>query len=152
MGSDRPDSASLERAFNKNRGRHSNSAHRPNRTLVFELKSISGGSDYVLPTKVISRKERTGGDAPVNRNTIGQCINYWLDQYKPPIRPFTPHDLRSTARVTCGRSAFHATSPKCASIISTGRRRNLRCPTYFTERKQALEIWNGYLKKLEDRT
>ena len=118
-----------------------------------ELKSISGGSDYVLPTKVISRKERTGGDAPVNRNTIGQCINYWLDQYKPPIRPFTPHDLRSTAKSHMRALGIpRDITEMCLNHKLPGVEGIYDVHTYFTERKQALEIWNGYLKKLEDRT
>ena len=117
-----------------------------------ELKSLSGNSDYVLPTKVISRKDRTGGDAPVNRNTIGQSINYWIDQYKPPVRNFTPHDLRSTAKSHMRALGIpRDITEMCLNHKLPGVEGIYDVHTYFNERKQALEIWNGYLKELENR-
>lgn len=117
-----------------------------------ELKSLSGNSDYALPTKVVSRKARTGGDAPLNPNTIGQSINYWLGKHKPPVRRFTPHDLRSTAKSHMRALGIpRDITEMCLNHKLPGVEGIYDVHTYFNERKQALEIWNGYLKELENR-
>ena len=70
----------------------------PVSTWLVELKSLSSGSAFILPARAESRKLRFGGDAPININTIGAAIEFWLTEYKPEVRRFTPHDLRSTAK------------------------------------------------------
>lgn len=117
-----------------------------------ELQTYCGDSDFVLPTRAESRRKRTGGDAPVNRNTIGQSIDYWFEYHKPPVRRFTPHDLRSTAKSHMRALGIpRDITEMCLNHRLPGVEGIYDVHTYFDERKQALEIWNSYLKELENR-
>jgi integrase len=70
---------------------------------IKQLMGMSGTSKYLLPARSLARHERAGGDAQINPNTIGAAIDYWFEYAKPKVnaRRFTPHDLRSTAFMTC---------------------------------------------------
>ena len=118
-----------------------------------ELKSFSADSNYVLPTRAESRRKRTGGDAPINRNTLGQAIEYWFEYHKPAIRRFTPHDLRSTAKSHMRALGIpRDITEMCLNHRLPGVEGIYDVHTYFNERKQALEIWSNYLAELEART
>lgn len=63
-----------------------------------ELKKYSDRSDYVLPARARSRAEHHGEDTHVSKDTVRECIDYWIREYKPDVRRFTPHDLRSAMK------------------------------------------------------
>ena len=68
------------------------------KSWLIELQGLAGGSNYVLPARAERRKIRHGSDAPINPNTIGAAIEFWLTEHKPEVRRFTTNDLRSTAK------------------------------------------------------
>ena len=63
-----------------------------------ELRTLAGASAYVLPARRQARVRRENGDTHVSKDTIRESIDFWIDQYQPKIRRFTPHDLRSTMK------------------------------------------------------
>ena len=65
---------------------------------LLEFKALAGQSAFVLPVRVDYRNANGHGDRPINPNTIGAAIAFWLTEQKPKVRRFTPHDLRSTAK------------------------------------------------------
>jgi integrase len=123
----------------------------PVKEWFLELQELGGGSAYVLPTRAESRRRRQGGDAPINRNTIGAAIEFWFTEHEPGIRRFTPHDFRSTAK-------SHMRALGIPRDI-TEMRLNQKLPgvegiydvhTYFDGRKQALTIWGEHLARLDE--
>lgn len=123
----------------------------PVKKWFLELKSVSGGSEFVLPTRATGRRVREGGDAPINPNTIGAAIEYWLEEHKPKVRRFTPHDLRSTAKSHMRALGVpRDITEMCLNHKLPGVEGIYDVHTYFDERKEALEKWGAYLACLED--
>lgn len=115
-----------------------------------DLKLLSGGSSFVLPARAESRKERFGGDACINPNTIGSAIEFWFVEYSPEVRRFTPHDLRSTAKSHLRRLGVpRDITEMCLNHKLSGVEGIYDIHTYFEERKVALAKWGDYLKQIE---
>ena len=119
-------------------------------TWLKELKTLSGDSAYILPSRAERRKAKFGGDAPINPNTIGAAIEFWITEHAPAIRRFTPHDLRSTAKshmraLGIGRDI----TEMCLNHKLPGIEGIYDVHTYFPERREALAIWGAYLQRLE---
>lgn len=115
-----------------------------------ELKLLSIGSKFVLPARAESRRERFGGDAYINPNTIGSAIDFWLAEHSPEVRRFTPHDLRSTAKSHMRQlGVSRETSEMCLNHKLSGVEGIYDIHTYFEERKAALAKWGDYLKQIE---
>ncbi|WP_230417497.1 tyrosine-type recombinase/integrase [Paraburkholderia polaris] len=122
----------------------------PVKEWLLELKELGGSSAYVLPTRAESRRRRQGGDAQINRNTIGGAIEYWFVEHGPKIRRFTPHDLRSTAKSHMrALGVSRDISEMCLNHRLPGVEGIYDIHTYFEERKQALTIWGAHLAKLD---
>jgi integrase len=111
-----------------------------------ELKDLSQDSRYVLPTRIVARREKNDGDAPINPNTIGSAIDYWIAADKPKIRRFTPHDLRSTAKSHMRALGVpRDITEMCLNHKLPGVEGIYDVHTYFDERKNALTKWAGFL-------
>ena len=111
-----------------------------------ELLALSAGSAYVLPTRAASRAERQGGDAHVNRNTIGAAITFWLKEHKPKVRHFTPHDLRSTMKSHMrALGVSRDVSEMCLNHRLAGVEGIYDQHSYYEERREALELWAAFL-------
>lgn len=117
---------------------------------LVELKELCIDSDFVLPARAESRKARNGGDAPINRNTVGAAIEFWLTEHKPKVRRFTPHDLRSTAKSHMRALGVpRDITEMCLNHKLAGVEGIYDVHTYFEERKKALTIWAEYLVRIE---
>jgi integrase len=115
-----------------------------------ELKLLSMGSKFVLPARAESRKERFGGDAYINPNTIGSAIDFWFAEHAPEVRRFTPHDLRSTAKSHMRQLGIpRDITEMCLNHKLSGVEGIYDIHTYFEERKAALAKWGDYLKQIE---
>ncbi|MFZ6759542.1 tyrosine-type recombinase/integrase [Undibacterium sp. Ji50W] len=115
-----------------------------------ELKILAFDSQFVLPARKEARKARNGGDAAINPNTFGEAIQYWLEEYKPDIRRFTPHDLRSTAKSHLRALGVpRDITEMCLNHKLPGVEGVYDIHTYFEERKAALTKWAAYLQKIE---
>lgn len=122
----------------------------PVKAWFLELKPLSRNSEFVLPARAESRHDRFGGDAPINPNTLGAAIEFWLKEHKPVVRRFTPHDLRSTAKSHMRALGVpREITEMCLNHKLPGVEGIYDVHTYFDERKEALAKWGAYLAHLE---
>lgn len=120
-------------------------------TWLRELKGLSQDSKFVLPARKERGKIRLGGDASISKDTIREAIDYWLAEYKPKCRRFTPHDLRSTAKSQMRSLGIsNETSEMCLNHKLSGVTGIYDVHTYFDERKQALIQLSNFLVRVEN--
>jgi integrase len=114
-----------------------------------ELKQRSGESEFVLPVRGDYKNASATGDRPINPNTLGAAIEFWLTEYKPAVRRFTPHDLRSTAKSQMRALGVpRDISEMCLNHRLPGIEGIYDVHTYFEERKQALTVWAEFLVEI----
>jgi integrase len=115
-----------------------------------ELRTYVSRSDYVLPARARSRAERNGGDTHVGKDTVREAIDYWIAQYQPKVRRFTPHDLRSTMKSHMRALGVpRDISEMCLNHKLTGVEGIYDQHTYYPERRQALLTWMEFLMVCE---
>ena len=114
-----------------------------------ELKAWAGLSRFVLPIQKLMRG-RESADAPMRQQTINNVLTRLCNDLNGQVRPFTPHDLRSTARShlsVLGVSVVVA--ERCLNHSLGGLLAVYVVHDYFDERKKALELWSAKLALLE---
>ncbi|QLB63463.1 tyrosine-type recombinase/integrase [Paraburkholderia caribensis] len=117
------------------------------------LLKIGGDSAYVLPARSNARAERLGGDAHLSKDAIREAIDFWIDNHKPEIRRFTPHDLRSTMKSHMRKlGVSRDVSEMCLNHKLKGVEGIYDQHTYYDERRAALELWASFLTSCRDRT
>lgn len=122
----------------------------PVKSWLMELKSLAGSSAFVLPVRGDYKNATTTGDRPINPNTIGAAVEFWLTEHKPAVRRFTPHDLRSTAKSHMRALGVpRDITEMCLNHKLSGIEGIYDVHTYFEERKQALTVWSEYLVNVE---
>jgi integrase len=115
-----------------------------------ELRPYAHQSVYVLPARAHSRAERNGGDTHVGKDTVREAIDYWIDQYRPAVRRFTPHDLRSTMKSHMRALGVpRDISEMCLNHKLTGVEGIYDQHNYYPERRQALLTWVQFLMACE---
>ena len=125
---------------------------KPVRSWFLELKSLAADSAFVLPVRGDYKNARAKGDRPINPNTIGAAIEFWLTEKKPNVRRFTPHDLRSTAKSHMRALGIpRDVTEMCLNHKLPGIEGIYDVHTYFDERKQALATWAEYMLQVERR-
>ena len=118
-----------------------------------ELQAHACGSAFVLPARSSSRAERRGGDTHVGKDTVRESIDYWINRYKPAIRRFTPHDLRSTMKSHMRALGVpRDISEMCLNHKLTGVEGIYDRHNYYEERRQALLTWVEFLVACEHST
>ncbi|HJW03563.1 MAG TPA: integrase arm-type DNA-binding domain-containing protein [Azospira sp.] len=111
-----------------------------------KLIEMAGNSDYVLPARAHARAEKMAGDTHIAKDTIRCAIDYWIAYHKPPVRRFTPHDLRSTMKSHMRRLGISRdVSEMCLNHKLPGVEGIYDQYTYYDERKAALELWANFL-------
>jgi len=122
----------------------------PVKSWLQELKQRSGKSEFVLPVRGDYKNASTKGDRPINPNTIAAAIDFWMTEYKPAVRRFTPHDLRSTAKSHMRALGVpRDITEMCLNHKLSGIEGIYDVHTYFEERKEALTIWSNFLTEVE---
>lgn len=115
-----------------------------------ELKSYAASSDYVPPPRKRCRVVRNGGDTHLNKNTVREAIDWWIDHYKPHVRRFTPHDFRSTMKSHLRALGVpQDISEMCLNHKLTGVEGIYDQHNYYREREQALLAWAQSLSACE---
>lgn len=110
-----------------------------------ELRVLAGESAFVLPGRRLSN-----GDGHISKDTLAAAIAFWINEHKPKVRRFTPHDLRSTLRsymkpLGVGRDvAEMLLNHKLKGVEGIYDRH-----TYYDERRAALELWASFLVNCE---
>lgn len=111
--------------------------------MLFEL---AGNSVYVLPARRLTRVKRFNGDANVSKDALREAIDFWIDNHKPKIRRFTPHDLRSTMKSHMRKlGVSRDISEMCLNHKLRGVEGIYDQHTYYEERRAALELWAKFL-------
>jgi integrase len=112
-----------------------------------QLFALAGQSAYVLPARLRTRFERFDGDAHVSKDAIREAIDYWVDNHKPKIRRFTPHDLRSTMKSHMRKlGVSRDVSEMCLNHKLPGVEGIYDQHTYYDERRHALELWASFIE------
>ena len=84
------------------------------------------------------------------KDTVRESIDYWIKQYKPQVRRFTPHDLRSTMKSHMRALGVpRDISEMCLNHKLTGVEGIYDQHTYYSERRQALLTWQQFLLACE---
>ena len=120
-----------------------------------ELQTFACGSPFVLPARQIRRKHNHGGDTHFEPRAMNAMLHKLCDRLeaeKTPVRRFTPHDLRSTARSwltsdTIGGSLIVA--ERCLNHALGGLLAVYDQHDYMTERRTALERWTDFILACE---
>ncbi len=111
-----------------------------------ELSLLAGNSEYVLPARLRTRIERFKGDAHVSKDAIREAIDYWIENHKPAIRRFTPHDLRSTMKSHMRKlGVSRDISEMCLNHKLSGVEGIYDQHSYYEERRAALMAWSEFL-------
>ncbi|WP_286938860.1 tyrosine-type recombinase/integrase [Achromobacter sp. UBA4530] len=111
-----------------------------------ELDSLALTSRYIVPARSVKRLKKHGGDAPIGKDGVWGAIDYWIQNHKPDVRRFTPHDLRSTAKshmraLGVGRDI----SEMCLNHKLAGVEGIYDQYSYWKERREALCLWADHL-------
>lgn len=116
-----------------------------------ELFELAGNSNYVLPARLRTRFERYDGDIHVSKDSVREAIDYWIENHKPVIRRFTPHDLRSTMKSHMRKLGISRDiSEMCLNHKLPGVEGIYDQHSYYEERRAALESWACFLIKYKD--
>ncbi len=112
-----------------------------------ELLSLAGDSAYALPARAAGRHARNGGDTHLSKDAIREAIDFWIDEHKPTVRRFTPHDCRSTMKSHMrALGVSHEVSEACLNHKQPGVAGIYDQHTYWTERRAALALWASFLE------
>ncbi len=120
-----------------------------------ELKELSCGSRFVLPARQSSRKSRTGGETHFEQRALNAMLTKFfihLEKQATPVRSFTPHDLRSTARSWLTSEAIGAeivVAERCLNHTLGGLLSIYDKHDYITERRAVLEKWSLTISAFE---
>lgn len=115
-----------------------------------ELHVLSGASAYVMPARKQARVRRQNGDTHVSKDTIREAIDYWINQYEPAVRRFTPHDFRSTMKSHMRALGVpRDISEMCLNHKLVGVEGIYDQYNYYQERREALLTWTDFLKECE---
>lgn len=126
-------------------GRKSDKDHRipmaPSVVAWFrELKLLSGGSPFVLPGRAV----RYG---KVRESLSHGALNVALQRLQAGTRPFSPHDLRKTARSYLAQLGVDiVVAERCLNHSLGGLVGVYDIHDYFEERRVALEKWAAFLE------
>jgi integrase len=120
-----------------------------------ELKVLSCGSKFVLPARQAKRKGLDGGETHFEQRALNamlqKYVNY-LNKLGTPVRAFTPHDLRSTARSWLTSETIGAeivVAERCLNHTLGGLLAIYDKHDYITERRAVLEKWTEIITALE---
>jgi integrase len=106
--------------------------------IFIALKTFSGGSEYVLPSRYDS-------DTPMSAATLNQVLTltYRLAQKEgKPLAKFGPHDLRRTASTLLHEAGYNTDwIEKCLAHEQKGVRAVYNKAEYREQRKSMLQDW-----------
>lgn len=120
-----------------------------------ELETLACGSSLVMPARQQRRINNHGKDIHFEPRALNAMLHKLCDRQAAagnPVRRFTPHDLRSTARswltsATIGASVIVA--ERCLNHTLGGLLAVYDQHDYLTERRTVLERWTDFILACE---
>ncbi|WP_203467412.1 site-specific integrase [Dechloromonas sp. TW-R-39-2] len=113
-----------------------------------ELQVMSGNSRFVLP--ILKKMKGKESDDHMRQQTINEMLHRLCDGLAGKVRPFTPHDLRSSARSHFSVLGVPVTvAERCLNHSLGGLIAIYDQHDYLDERRRALEMWCAKLAVLE---
>ncbi|GAA0218791.1 site-specific integrase [Castellaniella daejeonensis] len=110
------------------------------------LIDLSGESTYLLPARQERRRRKHQGDIHVGTTTLWAAFKRAFDRQDIPIRHFTPHDTRSTAK---GHLRNMGVSREISEIALNHTLKGMEAiydvREEIPERRQALAMWADFL-------
>jgi integrase len=114
------------------------------------LINLSGESIYLLPARQERRRRNQQGDTHVGATTLWAAFRRAFDRQDIPIRQFTPHDTRSTAK---GHLRNMGVSREISEIALNHTLKGMEAiydvREEIPERRQALAMWAEFLVACE---
>lgn len=116
-----------------------------------ELHSFACGSRYILPARQVRRTRTHGGETFFEQRALNSMLHKYsahLERRGTPVRKFTPHDLRSTARSWLTSEAIGASvvvAERCLNHTLGGLLAIYDQHDYMTERRAILEHWSEFI-------
>ena len=120
-----------------------------------DLHPLACGSRYVLPARQVRRTRTRGGETYFEQRALNSILHKYLDHLEElgtPIRRFTPHDLRSTARSWLTSEAIGASivvAERCLNHTLGGLLAIYDQHDYLTERRAVLAKWTEMILACE---
>lgn len=118
-----------------------------------ELETFACGSRYVLPARQARRRKNFGGEVHFEQRALNSMLHKLcdrLDEAGTPVRRFTPHDLRSTARSHLAALGVNLiVAERCLNHSLGGLIAIYDQHDYLDERRAALMRWVDYLTACE---
>lgn len=116
---------------------------------LHQLEALAGDSGWVLPARTERRRRRLG-ETHVSKTTLWAAIRRLFERGDMPIRRFTPHDTRSTAK---GHMRNMGISREITEIALNhalpGMEAIYDVRDEIPERRQALEKWARFIDACE---
>jgi integrase len=120
-----------------------------------ELLPLACSSPYVLPARQQRRRNNSGGETHFEPRALNAMLHKLCDRLEiagTPVRRFTPHDLRSTARSWLTSDDIGASvvvAERCLNHTLGGLLAVYDQHDYMSERRAALESWTGFILACE---
>lgn len=113
-----------------------------------ELHRLAAGSEWVLP----ARKAQDRMLPHIHENTLNVALSK-VKALLPDLEPFCIHDFRRTARTHLAALGVEPyIAERCLNHKIKGIEGIYNRHDYFAERRQALELWAGFLEACEGGT
>ena len=114
-----------------------------------ELQAMAGYSKFVFPIQ--KKMKGREGDNHMRQQTINAALDKLIGEaLAGKVRPFTPHDLRSTMRSHLASLGVNVVvAERCLNHSLGGLLAVYDQHDYLDERRQALELWAAKLAVLE---
>jgi len=118
-----------------------------------ELEPFACGSPFVLPARQLRRRNSHGGEVHFEQRALNAMLHKLCDRLEAagtPVRRFTPHDLRSTARSHLAALGINVVvAERCLNHSLGGLIGIYDQHDYLTERRAALELWADFILACE---
>ncbi len=120
-----------------------------------QLQVLACDSAYVLPARQLRRRQNHGGEIHYDQRALNSMLHKLCNRLETtgtPVRRFTPHDLRSTARswlISESIGASVVVAERCLNHTLGGLLSVYDQHDYMTERRTVLERWEEFLLSCE---
>jgi integrase len=115
-----------------------------------ELKPFAGTSPFCFPARQCRRRQTFGREIHFDQRSLNAMLHKLADRNPGKFRPFTPHDLRSTARSHLSALGIDPLiAERCLNHAIGGLAGIYDKHDFWTQRQRALEVWTEFIVACE---